>query len=783
MNSFYYKKPFLKTIKLAPILFLVVVIFVSKNGYSQQNKPKVALVLSGGGAKGVAHIPVLQALDSLGIVPDLVVGTSMGAITGGLYAMGYSGDSIAGIVKDINWETLLDGHSKLSAVSVEEKSEFNKYLISLDIIKGKPKPVSALLNDQNLREYLSTLTYAAYNIKDFNNFPIPFIAVAADIVNGEEVIIREGNLDVAMRASMSIPGAFEPVLYKDKLVVDGGMLNNFPTDIAKKMGATIIIGSDVSGGKLEKDKLDNIADILMQAAMVVHNKKFPKNKELCTIFINHEPNLTHETQDFENTDDIYLEGKIATASNLNALVALAEKLKKYPQRKVALLKVKDTLVLDTIVYTNISKANLSLVKERTNIKTQTPYTVPQIISGIDRAMGTNIFNKITYNPVIINNKKGLEINGVEKSKHQIKTALHYDTYRGVGLIGSYSGRNVLGNASRLMLNLDIAEQPKALLEYQQNIGSKKQWWWRSSSLYQYLKQKIFFQGKTAANIRESSWYLGGEVNRNLNPVKSYIGFGIHYLYSELKPDVAPEINENALTLEHYFYNNTQLDFHFNSNNFNTVFYATKGRKIKAAISRSIMQKANISYSDPDLEDFNGNTNGYTQVNFTWEERISINSKLTGIISAGAGFTFEDSLKNNETSFYELGYAGMYFLGGNINFPRKNRFAFEGLNEDEVIGSQLMIVRLGLQIKPVNQLFITPHINIGSVGESDFGSYMEGAFSPEGNWEENEYASGISTIGATFSYNSLLGPINFDVSWANDINDIRLFFNIGIPFNR
>jgi NTE family protein len=205
-----------------------------------QKKPKIAVVLSGGGAKGIAHIPLLQKLDSLNIVPDLVVGTSMGSLVGGFYAMGYSGDSIASITKNANWDKLLGGKTSLRDVSVEEKSEFGKYLVDFHIKKGKIKTKVSILNDQHLREFFMVYTNPVYNVADFEQLPIPYRAIATDIVNGEEVVLKEGSLALAMRASMSIPSIFEPVPYNDVLLVDGGILNNFPVDVAKN-GVLILL--------------------------------------------------------------------------------------------------------------------------------------------------------------------------------------------------------------------------------------------------------------------------------------------------------------------------------------------------------------------------------------------------------------------------------------------------------------------------------------------------------------------------------------------------------------
>mgnify|MGYP000943412927 CR=1 FL=1 len=154
---------------------------------------------------------------------------------------------------------------------------------------------SSLLNDQTLREFLSKLTYPVYNVSDFDKLSIPYRAMATDIVNGKEVIMDKGTLALAMRASMSIPSVFRPVPYEGTLLVDGGVLNNFPTDVAKNMGADIIIGSDVGGGMAPIEELDNIATILFQTGMLTSNLKNPEHQKNCDILVDHIPYLTYST--------------------------------------------------------------------------------------------------------------------------------------------------------------------------------------------------------------------------------------------------------------------------------------------------------------------------------------------------------------------------------------------------------------------------------------------------------------------------------------------------------
>jgi len=769
--------------KFITLTILAITLNLPQLTYSQEKKPKVALVLSGGGAKGIAHIPLLQKLDSLGIVPDIVMGTSMGSIVGGLYAMGYSGDSIANIAKNIEWDVVLGGDLSKDLVSVEEKSEFNRFLIDFDIVKGKPKMNSALLNDQILRELFAKLTFPVYSVQDFDDLSIPFRSMTTDIVNGKEVFIGSGSLATAMRASMSIPGVFKAVPYRNTLLVDGGLLNNFPVDRAVAMGYDFIIGSDVGGGMQKKSNLNSITGLLFQSAMLTSNLKNPTSRSRCDILIDHMPNLTYSTGDFNKSNEIFEQGKIAANSNVDALVTLANKLKKFEQIKHELPVAPKTLVLDSIVYKDISEGNLDLVKSRTNIKPGVEYTPDDIIVGINRAMGTNLFSQITFQKAegFSDDKKVLQINGFEHAKHQVKGSLHYDSYRGAGVVANYTGRNILGKYSRLIATVDIAEQPKAKLQYQRNFGKQKKMWWRSEARYERLKQQLFVNGNFAEDLKFHSFSVDNQFNRDINSLRSYYGLGFIYEYSNIRPTKDPDYSDNIVDLDHYYFNEIAIYAHYEFNNLNLVFYPTKGTYFKGEISRSLLNDVEfISYNN-DVESVKGSTNSFTKLNFGFQQRFKVSKNVTGIVGAAADFIFEDKLRDDQISFTEYGYAEKYFLGGNYSSSRKNQFEFPGLYESELNFSQMMEINLGAQISPTKDLYFTPHFNLASIGFGDFGDYMDEAFSPDGEWKNNLETSLLMSAGVTLSYHSFLGPVNFDVSWINDINKVRVFFGIGLAF--
>jgi NTE family protein len=762
------------------IIFLI--LSINTNVFAQQDKkPKIALVLSGGGAKGIAHIKTLQVLDSLGIVPDLIVGTSMGSIIGGFYAMGYSGDSIAKISQSQDWKKLLAGIQSLKDVSVEEKSQFNNGLLTVNWINKKPKVTPAFLNDQKLREFFARISYPVFDINDFDKLPIPYRAIAMDIVEGKQVVMGEGSIGVAMRASMSIPTIFLPVNYKDMLLIDGGVINNFPTDIAEQLGADIIIGSDVGGGMLPKEKLDNIPSILFQTSMYVSKLKNPKNRKRCTILIDHVPNVKYNTGDFAKSKEIYNLGFIAVNEVMPQLIDLANQLKKYPKKEIKIPYKPEKFILDTVIFNTVSSGNFGILHKRMRIQPGKEYHIDDIIQAVNHAMGTNLFDKISYEPIISENTFGIEFNVKERSQHRLSGAIHYDSHRGAGIFVNYTGRNLLGNASRIVLGADIAQQPGYRIQYQKFFGKNMNWWFRSEFMGQRLIQQFYIYGKKADDIKHNYFQFNNQFNKNINPFTSYAGLVFNFDNSNLKPVVDPELNDNIFNLQKYKYVNFQAGVQYSFNSMDRISNPEEGFKTYVLASRSLYSYVDVIYSDGYEE--KGNTNGFTRLFINLEKRWKLNKKSTFIAGADIGLTFLDDFKNDDLSYEDFGLTAMYHIGGTIQRARNTTIMFPGLHDGELFATQIMMLRGAYQYEILKNIMIIPHANLSSVGFSGFSDYIQEAFNPKGNWKDFDETGALISAGVTASYHSLLGPITFDVSWVNNIHKTRLFFGLGIQFNR
>ena len=225
--------------------------------------PKLALVLSGGGARGIAHVGVLKVLEELNVVPDLVVGTSMGAVVGGLYCAGWSPDELEQLVAQIDWSSVFSDRVARRNLSFRRKQDDRPVMIQTRLHFDGLKPVlpSGVIRAEKLDLILSALEALSIPSTDFDRLTIPFRAVAADLATGDPVVLDSGSLATAMRASMSIPGAFPPVKLGGRELVDGGISANLPVGIARSLGADAIIAVDISSPLVTQEDLGSFLAI------------------------------------------------------------------------------------------------------------------------------------------------------------------------------------------------------------------------------------------------------------------------------------------------------------------------------------------------------------------------------------------------------------------------------------------------------------------------------------------------------------------------------------------
>ena len=362
------------------------------------NRPKIGLVLAGGGAKGIAHVGVIKELERIGIHPDLVVGTSMGSIVGGLYATGLSSQELEDIVQEIDWDRIFIDEPPRQELTVRRKADDIGFLADarLRVKNGEPRLPEGAIKGQTLTLELRRLTQSAAAIDDFDKLPIPFRAVAADLETGEEVVLGSGDLALAMRASMSIPGAFPPTQVGSRTLVDGFVVNNVPISVARAMGADIVIVSAFPEEVRGAGELTSAVSVLNQTLSLMMVKS--TREQLATI----------------TPSDILImvdTGDIGTSSFDQALatIPIGEEAAHAHEAELARLKSgpppprSSKLVADIyglpirqIVIRNDSHVSDEVIRARLRIKEGDSFDRSKVEADLRRIYGLQLFQTVTY---------------------------------------------------------------------------------------------------------------------------------------------------------------------------------------------------------------------------------------------------------------------------------------------------------------------------------------------------------------------------------------------------
>ncbi|MCK5440282.1 MAG: patatin-like phospholipase family protein, partial [Maribacter sp.] len=285
------------------ILFLFLAFQTQSQDSEHKGNPKIGLVLSGGGAKGMAHIGALKVIEEAGVTIDYIGGTSMGAIVGALYASGYSASELDSIFRNIEFNKLISDNLPRGVKTFYEKEDSERYAIKLPFDNFKIAIPSAYSGGQNIYHELVRYLYHVKDINDFSELPIPFVCIATDVETGEEVLLNNGYLPEAIMASGTLPSLFEPLTVNGRVLIDGGVVNNYPIEEVKKMGADIIIGVDVQHGLRDRNALLSATEILLQINNYRAAEYMIEKSELTDIYI--KPNM----QEF-SVMDFYLDNQI-----------------------------------------------------------------------------------------------------------------------------------------------------------------------------------------------------------------------------------------------------------------------------------------------------------------------------------------------------------------------------------------------------------------------------------------------------------------------------------------
>lgn len=701
---------------------------------------KIGLVFSGGGAKCLAQIGALRVIEEAGLKIDYVSGTSMGAIIGAMYSLGYSVDDIESYLKAVDWDALLSNEIPRNRLTYFDRKAEDRYLLTFPIMNNKPTIPTGINYAQYILKQLSFLTQKSYQYDNFSEFPIPFMCVATNLENGKMEIFEEGRLIDALRASSAFPSLFTPYLYNDKLYVDGGVTNNFPAIPLKAKGMDYIIGVDVQDFLYTKEDLNSVVRILEQTSSFVKANEYLRQLDSIDLLIKPiipEAGIT----DFDLFDTIVARGEAAARIHLKKLIALAKtnKLKSDEKKKLDALPMSQFKVSKITIQGNPNSSR-SFILGKLRVQEGDNVLIEKLDNGLDRLYGSKYFENVDYTLIPHENGYHLKIQVREiPSLSQFRLGIHYDDDYKTAVLLNFTKRNMLFSNSRFSVDFAFGDNPRAEMSYFVDRG-----------LLPTLGLKL------RSNRFQTRLY-----DQERNPINqlTYLDYSIDFfLQSTFKDAYAfgggvqlegVDVTQDLNTLEPDNLNSDYINYYgfLDFDSFNKSNFPTQGFKF-SAMARIIARQENLNqFFEPT-----------SVVDATYSQVFGINERFQLIATAYAATVIGSDIEYPYNVFF--GSFGQNY----INYIKP----FVGYRFMELQGRSGASVRADLHYQFIKNHYIIARGNIGKLERSSFGELFGSNLLLDG------YSLG-------YSFNSPIGPLEINLAGSTNHSDFYTYISLGFWF--
>jgi NTE family protein len=717
--------------------------------HSQEQRKKVGVVLSGGGAKGMAHIKALKVIEEAGIPIDYIAGTSMGAIVGGLYAIGYTPEQLDSMVRKQDWTFLLSDRIKRSAMSLTDRERSEKYTVSIPFTKTpKDAATGGIMKGQNLANLFSDLTVGYHDSIDFNKLPIPFACVAANVVNGEQIVFHDGILSTAMRASMAIPGVFTPVRQDSMVLVDGGIVNNYPADVVKAMGADIIIGVDVQNALKKADKLNSVPDILGQIVDITCQSNHEKNVDLTDTYIR--VNVDgYSSASFTPAaiDTLMRRGEEAAKDQWSSLLALKKKIgiaEDYTPKQhgpYSSLSNARTVYVTDISFSGVEVDDKKWLMKKCKLEENSDISTQQIEQALYQLRGSQSYSSASY--TLKETPEGYHLNFLlqEKYERRINLGIRFDSEEIASLLVNATADLKTRIPSRLALTGRLGKRYAARIDY--TLEPMQQRNFNFSYMFQYNDINIYEEGDRAYNTTYK--YHLAEFGFSDVWYKNFrFGLGLRFEYYKYKDFLfkKPEISDLKVESEHFLSYFAQVQY----NTYDKGRFPSKGSDFRAAYSLYTDNMAQYNEHAP-----------FSALNASWASvipvtrRFSVIPSIYGRILIGRDFPYP--LQNA--------------IGGDVpGFYIPQQLPFAGVTNLELMDNTVMIASIKFRQRMGAIHYLTLTGNYG-LTDSNFFDILKG-----------KQLFGIS---AGYGMDSIFGPLEISLGYSNQTDKGSCFVNLGYYF--
>ena len=783
---------------------LLLLLFVATAAYSQDTttvkaRPKVGLVLSGGGAKGAAHIGVLKYIEEAGIPIDYIAGTSMGSIVGGMYALGYTSDEILDIISDVDWDRLISNNVNRQEISYDSKHKSRTQIVTvpfsletnteeLQSRSFKNSLPTGIVSGDNLLNLFNSLSVGYSDPIDFNDLPIPFLCIATNVINGEADVLNKGVFSNSLRASMAIPILFDPIKIDDTLYADGGLVNNFPAENCRAMGADYIIGVSMSPG-LETDP-QNLTSILSQVKQlkeIITDKEFENYHKQCDIFIS--PDLKGVGMlsfDAESVARITASGYEAASSQAEAFQTLKELIYAGTDQqetvctseKKARNILKEQVLISRIDLEGVEGYIEKWMRRRCTVKVGDHVYKEDIDKSVSIYYGTGNYDSITYTLHEDSSSEDgyiLKFKFVENPPHDVGLGFRFDSQDMLSVLfrlGLNSNR-INGLKSDISTKLGSNQWLKANLSYGHLLYPRinLSYNFRNSELDAYDMDELVMNMKFLQH--KFRFYLSENYSRTIS-----LGAGIEADF--ISPRKVMYLYHDANDRDYDVVNTFGSFAYIHYDNLNKVNFPTRGAT----------GKVDFTWKDMIYSGNGTNTLGLGSVVFGFEGYVPvIEDRLVLVPQIYGSFLFGSGATNGLTDSWNPvfngpvpAYPSMNNVIGGAEMGRyiDQQLPFIGVNNISLAFNNVAIARTDVRTRLFKNHYLTAMVNYAR-SSVDMDNFFKKADDLQWGDLYDYNASNWWGAGLRYSIDTKIGPLNFDISSSNISRNVNLYFSLGYYF--
>ena len=740
-------------------------IFLTTLGFSQiedslpSNKKDVSvgLVLSGGGARGLAHIGVLKAIEQAGVKIDYIAGTSTGAIVGALYASGYTASQLDLMFKQVDFSTLIQDQVPRRAKTFNEKDESIKYALTLPFDGFEISFPTGLSNGQNIYNLFSKLTSHVNHLTDFSKLPIPFLCVATNAENGEMVLLENGYLPRAVSASGALPTLFNPVVINDMILIDGGIVNNYPIKELKAKGVDVIIGVDVQDGIKKKKDLTSALDIVLQVNNYTSVKQMQTKIKDTDVFI--KPNIEEfSVVSFDDANRIVQAGFEAA----NQVTQKLERIAQQQTPRAALKPVphsKEDLYIKQVVIEGNQQYTAAYILGKLKLKTPAIVSYSSFVEGVNNLSATGNFDDIDYRFVKDQfNHYTISFKVIEsKSKMVLRLGAHYDPLFDTGVLLNVTRKQFLTNNDIASLDVIVGDN----LRYNFNYYIDKGFYWSLgfNSSYDFFDKNVSTDF-VANDLNNTSGFLVNKIDFQYSDFTNQLygetlfnrvfllGAGVeHKFLRYISETIGTDVDNVPRTI--FDATNYYSAFgYIKYDTYDNIFFPKKGVVFQADTHLYLFSQGSNSNFEP-----------FTILKAKVGYAQTIFKKLTSVFTAETGFKIGSS---STTS--------LDFMLGGYGFKQVNNILpFYGYEALSLRGDTYLKSSITLDYEIIKNHHLSLFTNIANVDDALF--------------QKDDWLKAIpyTGVGVGYGLNTFLGPLELKYAYSKEREVGELYVRLGFKF--